>query len=222
MRDGWREQFRQKRFDTIEWAWNQKGSIPAFEDAANADVVEMYEQLRETIRLGESIFPKGATEASMKGYHSGWKETAGVFQTNKMLRDGREVECEVFVSKDAAAGLKPAWKRPMHWAGFLVVGATTRLPLGKKTPAVGQGSTGAAQPCRAFAEWSVEEVCELVRGIGFTDAARVLAENHVDGKTLCSAEFDCLLTMDMSEGGLGLTPMQKVRLKREMEAATQR
>jgi hypothetical protein len=158
----------------------------------------------------------------MKGYHSGWKETAGVFQTNKMLRDGREVECEVFVSKDAAAGLKPAWKRPMHWAGFLVVGATTRLPLGKKTPAVGQGSTGAAQPCRAFAEWSVEEVCELVRGIGFTDAARVLAENHVDGKTLCSADFDCLLTMDMSEGGLGLTPMQKVRLKREMEAATQR
>ena len=44
----------------------------------------------------------------------------------------------------------------------------------------------------------------------------------VDGKTLCSADFDCLLTMDMSEGGLGLTPMQKVRLKREMEAATQR
>ena len=27
--------------------------------------------------------------------------------------------------------------------------------------------------------------------------------------------------MDMSEDGLGLTPMQKVRLKREMEAATQ-
>ena len=47
-------------------------------------------------------------------------------------------------------------------------------------------------------------------------------ENRVDGKTLCSADFDCLLTMDMSEGGLGLTPMQKVRLKREMEAATQR
>ena len=155
--------------------------------------------------MGESIFPKGATEASMKGYHSGWKETAGVFQTNKMLRDGREVECEVFVSKDVAAGLKPAWKRPMHWAGFLVVGATTRLPRGK--------------PRRAFAEWSVEEVSELVRGIGFTDAARVLAENGVDGKTLCSPDFDCLLTMDVSEGGLGLKPMQKARLKREIEAA---
>ena len=73
-------------------------------------------------------------------------------------------------------------------------------------------------PCHT----SLAKVCELVRGIGFTDAARVLAENHVDGKTLCSADFDCLLTMDMSEGGLGLTPMQKVRLKREMEAATQR
>jgi hypothetical protein len=107
--------------------------------------------------------------------------------------------------KDVAAGLKPAWKRPMHWAGFLVVGATTRLPRGK--------------PRRAFAEWSVEEVSELVRGIGFTDAARVLAENGVDGKTLCSPDFDCLLTMDVSEGGLGLKPMQKARLKREMEAA---
>ena len=77
----------------------------------------------------------------MKGYHSGWKETAGVFQTNKMLRDGREAECEVFVSKDVAAGLKPAWKRPMHWASFLVVGATTRLPLANKTPEAGQGSS---------------------------------------------------------------------------------
>ena len=134
LRKGWREEFRQKRYDKIEWIWNQKGSMPAGEDAANADVVEVYEQLRETIRMGESIFPKGATEAAMKGYHSGWKETAGVFQTNKMLRDGREVECEVFVSKDVAAGLKPAWKRPMHWAGFLVVGASTRLPMSRLTP----------------------------------------------------------------------------------------
>ena len=35
----------------------------------------------------------------------------------------------------------------------------------------------------------MEEVCELVKGIGFTDAATVLAQNHVDGKTLCSAEI---------------------------------
>jgi hypothetical protein len=27
-----------------------------------------------------------------------------------------------------ADGLQEDWKRPMHWAGFLVVGAATRLP----------------------------------------------------------------------------------------------
>ena len=61
----------------------------------------------------------------------------------------------------------------------MVVGATTRLPLGRKTPEVGQGGTDTAQSRRALADWSVERVCELVRGIGFTDAARVLAENRV-------------------------------------------
>ena len=40
----------------------------------------------------------------------------------------------------------------------------------------------------------MEEVCELVKEIGFTDAATVLAQNHVDGKT-CSA--------DISNGGAG-------------------
>ena len=51
-------------------------------------------------------------------------------QTNKMLRDGHgsEVDYEAFLSEDAADGLKEEWKRPMHWAGFLVVGAATRLP----------------------------------------------------------------------------------------------
>ena len=58
----------------------------------------------------------------------------------------------------------------------------------------------------------MEEVCELVKEIGFTDAATVLAQDHVDGKTLCSAEI--------SDGGLGLTPMQKARLKEEIKRAT--
>ena len=53
---------------------------------------------------------------------------------------------------------------------------------------------------------------KLVTRIGFTDAATVLAQNHVDGKTLCSAEI--------SNGGLGLTPMQKARLKEEIKGAT--
>jgi CHAT domain-containing protein len=29
----------------------------------------------------------------------------------------------------AADGLPEEWKRPFYWAGFVVVGATTRLPL---------------------------------------------------------------------------------------------
>lgn len=31
-------------------------------------------------------------------------------------------------AEDVADGLQEDWKRPMHWAGFLVVGAATRLP----------------------------------------------------------------------------------------------
>ena len=62
------------------------------------------------------------------------------------------------------------------------------------------------------ADWTVEEVCELVKGIGFTDAATVLAQNHVDGKTTCSAEI--------SNRGLGLPPMQKARLKEDINRAT--
>jgi CHAT domain-containing protein len=32
--------------------------------------------------------------------------------------------------QDVADGLQQAWKRPMHWAGFLVLGANTCLPRG--------------------------------------------------------------------------------------------
>ena len=70
----------------------------------------------------------------------------------------------------------------------------------------------ADQPRKTFADWTVEEVCELVKGTGFTDAATVLAQNHVDGKTVCSAEI--------SNGGLGLTPMQKAQLKEEIKRVT--
>ena len=59
----------------------------------------------------------------------------------------------------------------------------------------------ADQPRKTFADWTVEEVCELVKRIGFTDAATVLAQNRVDGKTLCSAAFDCFFVMKISDGG---------------------
>ena len=127
-----------------------------------------------------------------------------------------------------APSKKPQWARPMHWAGFLVVGASTRLPLGlaRKTAEVsgaGDHSEGAGQPHlkSGWQERTVDEVCELVRQIGLADAAVVLHENRVDGKTICSAEFDRFFTMDLSDGGLGLTLAQKARLQAEMSKSNQ-
>ena len=104
--------------------------MPSAEDAGDDVVVQRYEQVRAAIALGERMFPYGAaaTDNSMHSYHSGWKETHGVYQTNKALRSGQETEYEAFLSQDVADGLQEAWRRPMHWAGFLVMGASTRLP----------------------------------------------------------------------------------------------
>ena len=116
------------RFGEIEWEWRKKsgeaGSMPTAEDAG-ADVAQVYDEVRAAIALGETMFPRGATstDKSMQRYHSGWKETHGVYQTNKALRGGHEVEFEAFFGQDVADGLQEAWKRPMHWAGFLVMGA---------------------------------------------------------------------------------------------------
>jgi len=103
--------------------------MPSAEDAGD-DVVQVYEEVRAAIALGERMFPRGAaaTDQSMHSYHSGWKETYGLFQTNKALRDGHQTEYEAFFGPDVADGLQEAWRRPMHWAGFLVMGASTRLP----------------------------------------------------------------------------------------------
>ena len=125
----WRETYRAGRCPDIEWEWKQPGSMPAAEDAG-ADVAQVYDEVRAAIALGERMFPRGATstDKAMHHYHSGWKETYGVFQTNKALRDGHETEYEAFLGQDVADGLQEAWRRPMHWAGFLVMGASTRLP----------------------------------------------------------------------------------------------
>ena len=53
------------------------------------------------------------------------------YQTNRMLRGDSKDEDEydvAFLARDVADGLDQEWKRPIHWAGFLVVGAATRLP----------------------------------------------------------------------------------------------
>ena len=48
-----------------------------------------------------------------------------------MLRLARRPALDQPVSEqDVADGLRQAWKRPMHWAGFLVMGASTCLPRG--------------------------------------------------------------------------------------------
>jgi hypothetical protein len=89
-------------------------------------------------------------------------------QTNKMLRDGNdsEVEYEAFLAEDVADGLKEEWKRPMHWAGFLVVGAATRLPRGtpsQPAEALGAGESestpkGVEAGEAGVETWSVEQV----------------------------------------------------------------
>ena len=68
----------------------------------------------------------------------------------------------------------------------------------------------------------------MERGSSVRDGARDrvrrcckdLGRNCIVGKTLCSADFDCFFTMDVGDGGLGLKPMQKARLKKENDNAT--
>ena len=67
----------------------------------------------------------------------------------------------------------PHWRRPKYWAGFLVVGATTRLRC-----------------TTSVEEWTVEDVCRFVQGLSqeFGDQARVYAgamkEQAIDGEAL--------------------------------------
>ena len=68
----------------------------------------------------------------------------------------------------------PRWRRPKYWAGFLVVGATTRL---RCTTRFSEG-------------WTVEDVCRFVQGLSqeFGDQASVYAaamkEQAIDGEAL--------------------------------------
>ena len=69
----------------------------------------------------------------------------------------------------------PHWRRPKYWAGFLVVGATTRLRCTARVE-----------------EWTIENVCTFVQGLTklqeFGDQASVYAaamkEQAIDGKAL--------------------------------------
>ena len=205
------------RFGEIEWEWRKKsgeaGSMPTAEDAG-ADVAQVYDEVRAAIALGETMFPRGATstDKSMQRYHSGWKETHGLYQTNKALRGGHEVEYEAFFGQDVADGLQEAWKRPMHWAGFLVMGASTRLPRG------GMESVDSVKP---FRSWCASEVAELVRSIGsaFADKANQIDANGIDGDFFLGmlTNNDANLTTSIAEGGLGFSRLQVNLVSKKIE-----
>jgi len=207
--------------------------MPTAEDAG-ADVAQVYDEVRAAIALGERMFPRGATsiDKSMQRYQSGWKETHGLYQTNKALRGGHEVEYEAFFGQDVAEGLQEAWKRPMHWAGFLIMGASTRLPRGGmqerktealsfaelKNKAAGMESADSVKP---FKSWCASEVAELVRSIGsaFADKANQIDANGIDGKYFLDmlTNNDADLTTSIAEGGLGFSRLQVNRVSKKIE-----
>jgi hypothetical protein len=79
----WRDAYRQKRYGEIEWEWRKAGSMPSADpETGSGEVKRVYDEVRAAIKLGEGMFHRGATatDKSMQGYHSGWKETHGVFQ----------------------------------------------------------------------------------------------------------------------------------------------
>ncbi len=83
LQDKWRDAYCQKRYGEIEWEWRKAGSMPpADPDTDTGQVQRVYDEVRAAIKLGEGMFYRGATatDKSMQCYHSGWKETHGVFQ----------------------------------------------------------------------------------------------------------------------------------------------
>jgi len=68
-------------------------------------------------------------------------------------------------------------------------------------------------------EGDANEVYILVKSIGppFAEAAEALRQRPRNAATLLLPESDQYLTLSISEGGLGLRPMQKMRLRAELE-----
>jgi len=133
-RERWQDLFDNNRSSEIEWQWRTKGSIPSFEDKDSAG--DRYDEVRKMIRMGEdSVFPRGATAESMtekdrSPWYRQWIECENMSSTNSMLRNNptgsneSTIENRVYLRKT----LSEAWKRPVHWAAFLVFGANTCLP----------------------------------------------------------------------------------------------
>jgi hypothetical protein len=67
----WRNAYRQKRYDELEWEWRKAGSMPLGDpDTGDGKVMEVYDEVRAAIKLGESIFHPLQ--------RSGWNEINGV------------------------------------------------------------------------------------------------------------------------------------------------
>ena len=64
-------------------------------------------------------------------------------------------------------------------------------------------------------EWSVDQVSELFRKCKLIGAADAIAENQIDGKTLCELS-DADLYSAVDDGGLGLKPLQLKRIRAEL------
>ena len=67
----------------MAWEWRKRGSMPQGEDS-HADVAQRYQEVRAAMELGESLFPRGATDKSMQGWHSGWNEAYGLYQVPRV------------------------------------------------------------------------------------------------------------------------------------------
>ena len=75
----------------MAWEWRKRGSMPQGE-GRHADVVQMYEEVRAAMELGERLFARGATDKSMQGWHSGWQEAYGLYQVPHMCVQESERE----------------------------------------------------------------------------------------------------------------------------------
>jgi hypothetical protein len=72
---------------------------------------------------------------------------------------------------------------------------------------VAEAESVASKP---FEKWDVNEVCGLVKAMGFAEAADAIKENGIDGKyfeeMLRNSDED--LTTSIAEGGLGFKRLQ--------------
>jgi serine/threonine protein kinase len=76
---------------------------------------------------------------------------------------------------------------------------------------------------KPFEQWSVDEVCRLVKSIGFEDSAEAIKVNRIDGRFLSEMlsenhpDYDDLIT-SIADGGLGFQKMQLKVVNRKIDS----